>query len=262
MPRQKPTVFLGSSSQAKPVAQALVTPLSEYALLKPWWAPENFKPSRSTLDGLLESARKYDFGIFILAPDDKTTSHSKTFFSARDNALFEFGLFLGALGDERAWAIAVTRSGRRAKPASDLLGITIPGIAYDDDNELGSIVQGIAVQFCEEMRKRGPRNFNLVGSWDFTKAEAEFSVMLDPGRMQRHADRIRERELLLVYRKEDLTLFRDNDIGIVMSQPRKVDVAKETNVEIRAAPSKGTESGLEIKVDDKFHGYLFILPKN
>ncbi len=260
MPRQKATVFLGSSREAQAEARALAKALSGDANISAWWSDDSFRPARSTLDGLLLAARRYDFGIFIFSPDDKTTSRGDTFFSARDNALFEFGLFLGALGQDRAWATAAVRGDNRVRPPSDLLGITIPSFSYEDENDLPYAINRIAIDFGDRLKKLGPRNFNLVGSWDFTAAGLEFVIELDPARMMRHADRLGERELVLVYRKDNPDVFRDDDPKIVIGTPRKVS-PDEQRVVLRARPAPELANALDIKAGDRVNGYLFILPR-
>jgi hypothetical protein len=47
---------------------------------------------------LLKAPLKFDFGILIGTPDDKTVKRGAEVLTARDNILFELGLFIGRLG--------------------------------------------------------------------------------------------------------------------------------------------------------------------
>jgi predicted nucleotide-binding protein len=90
----KPKVFVGSSSEAKDVAKAFSKALKDVATMIPWWASPEFEAMETTLEGLIRACNFYDFGLFIMTPDDKVESRGEKQSSARDNVLFEMGLFL------------------------------------------------------------------------------------------------------------------------------------------------------------------------
>jgi len=114
-------VFIGSSSEAERAAsilQALLAPHCEPEL----WFQGQFGLSESTLDELLRIAKEFDFGVFLLTPDDLTVSRDVQAPTARDNVLFELGIFYGALGKRRTFM--VFSSDQPPKLPSDLSGIT------------------------------------------------------------------------------------------------------------------------------------------
>jgi CAP12/Pycsar effector protein, TIR domain len=124
----KPKIFVGSSSEAKKAAEVFCSQLNRAANPVGWWRSDVFRGMFSTLDGLLEAIEKYDFGVFLLTPDDRIESRGRKEMSSRDNVLFEAGLFLGRLGRERI-QIYVQDSAQRTKKVrmpSDLLGIHLP----------------------------------------------------------------------------------------------------------------------------------------
>ena len=127
----KPTVFVGSSSEALPVARQFCLALGDVAYTICWTDAPEFEAMRSTLDGLLMVAERYDFGLFIMTPDDELVSRGVRGKSARDNVILELGMFLGKLGPERAFA--VVEEGKKPedkiKAISDLFGISIPRFA-------------------------------------------------------------------------------------------------------------------------------------
>ena len=94
----------------------------------PWTA--SFPLTTGTLDALLAKFRVCDFGVFILAGDDKASIREKDFAVARDNVLFEAGLFMGMQGKGRTFLVT-PRDAPGYHLATDLSGITTTG--YDPD---------------------------------------------------------------------------------------------------------------------------------
>jgi predicted nucleotide-binding protein len=86
----------------------------------------------------------YDFAIFVFTPDDQLQMRGETRPVARDNVLFELGLFIGQLTRKRSFV--VHPSGKAVSLPSDLAGITTA--AYDPDKpnlaaSLGPVCQKI-----------------------------------------------------------------------------------------------------------------------
>ena len=137
-------VFIGSSSESLPVAER-VKELLRSAFDVFIWNDDIFKSNESTLQALLTGAGLFDFGIMILSKDDLTESRGTLFDTVRDNTLFEFGIFLGRMGERHAFALAETG----VKIPSDLYGITIENYSmsaspagYDNiDRVVGKISQ-------------------------------------------------------------------------------------------------------------------------
>src|SRR5438132_413553 len=103
----RPRVFVGSSSEAEKrgIPQAFSDILRRTgADVVPWYHAREFQEASVVIDGLRRAAEKYDFALFILTADDAIESRGERGFSARDNVLFELGLFLGVLGFERVRA--------------------------------------------------------------------------------------------------------------------------------------------------------------
>lgn len=118
----KPQIFIGSSSENLLYAYALQDQLQHKAEVT-LWHQGFFGLNTSYLDSLLTGVKDCDFGIFIFAPDDVLRIREETLGAVRDNVLFEFGLFLGALGKERAFFILPQEQGMLRLP-TDLLGIS------------------------------------------------------------------------------------------------------------------------------------------
>lgn len=116
----RPTIFVGSSSEGLDVARAVKQQFDNEADVD-LWNEGVFKLNTSTLESLLRTVNVYDFAILVLTPDDVVTSRGKRRTTPRDNVTFEHGLFLGRLGPRRAFVVCDDS----IKPLSDFAGITV-----------------------------------------------------------------------------------------------------------------------------------------
>jgi hypothetical protein len=114
-------MFIASSVEGIEIAKSIQLNL-QHSLLVELWNQEQFPPSESTLDSLLHAAGRFDFGMFVFSPDDRVTSRRQMKMAARDNVLFECGLFFGRLGRSRCFFLVP--DSKNFKIASDLYGIT------------------------------------------------------------------------------------------------------------------------------------------
>ena len=114
---EKPKVFIGSSSEGLRYARAAQRHLSRVAQVDVW-EDGCFRQNEGNLEALLRMQSVYDFAVFVLTPDDEVLFRGNRSPCPRDNVLFEFGLFLGALGKDRCFAIA--SSDRSLRLPSDL----------------------------------------------------------------------------------------------------------------------------------------------
>ena len=115
----KPRIFIGSSSEALDVAQRIKDFFSpDYECFL--WTDDVFKNNESFLETLAKSASLFDFGFMVFSADDKGIIRNELFETPRDNILFEYGLFLGRVGLDRAFIIAE----ETVKIPTDMLGIT------------------------------------------------------------------------------------------------------------------------------------------
>ena len=75
---------------------------------------------------------EYDFGIFVFTPVDELHTRAEVKPIARDNVLFELGLFIGKLTRRCAFVVH-PRKNTIALP-SDLHGLTMATFDPDQDN--------------------------------------------------------------------------------------------------------------------------------
>ena len=117
----KPRVFVGSSKEQLSLAYAIQDCLASDADVQVW-TQGVFEISKSALESLLAVLDRMDYGIFIFAADDLVTIRGKKMQAARDNVVFELGLFIGRLG--RGHGFIVAPEGHNLRVPSDLLGTT------------------------------------------------------------------------------------------------------------------------------------------
>jgi hypothetical protein len=151
---EKPTVFIGSSSEDLRISGQIQFDLQQIA--RPQiWSQGVFGLGWGTLEALMTSLERYDFAILVLSPNDVITSRDVTTSAPRDNVIFELGLFMGRLGPRRTF-IFYDRS-VDLKLLSDLVGITKAGYDGDWANENLAAAIGAACQpIRETIRALGP----------------------------------------------------------------------------------------------------------
>lgn len=126
---EKNEIFIGSSSGMVDYMDIIALKLEQMNEVPLLWNDESkniFVPGTSTIDSLLEITDRVKAAIFIFNEDDTVWFNGndsiidKSENAVRDNVLFEYGLFMGALGKGKVCFIC------KGNPhiASDLQGIT------------------------------------------------------------------------------------------------------------------------------------------
>ncbi len=129
----RPSVFIGSSTEGLPIAEAIQVNL-DHACEIVIWSQGVFGLSSNTLISLVERLPDFDFAILVLTPDDLVQSRGDTQQSPRDNVLLELGLCIGALGRQRTFAVFDRTS--NIKIPSDLAGVTLANYQPHSDGNL------------------------------------------------------------------------------------------------------------------------------
>lgn len=148
----KPSIFIGSSSEQLKVAKALATKLGRVAKPIMWDTSRSFPVGSNTLDSLVKLTTDCDYAVVVMGPDDVIRSRGKQFKVARDNAVFELGLFMGTLGMRRAFFLYERK--HAPKLPSDLAGVT--ALVYTRTPTLASGLTAACVTIREVIESEGP----------------------------------------------------------------------------------------------------------
>jgi len=120
---RKINVFIGGSSEAFNVAKKVSEILTESGRFNVViWNKDTFTYNESFLSSLIKASLIYDFGIFVASSDDLVLIRENIDEIPRDNVIFEYGLFLGALGNKKTFLLQEDT----CKLPTDLLGYTTP----------------------------------------------------------------------------------------------------------------------------------------
>lgn len=143
--RRRPRMFVGSSSEGLHVANEIQKLLQPEIEVDVWNQGATFGLGTATLEALEQAVLAYDFAVFVFSPDDELQSRGKVKPVARDNVVFELGLFIGKLSRRQAFIVQSTKDSV-ALP-SDLAGITTA--QYD----LGQADLSVALEpACQSIR--------------------------------------------------------------------------------------------------------------
>lgn len=152
----KPRIFIGSSSEALDVAQRIKDFFSpDYECFL--WTDDVFKNNESFLETLAKSASLFDFGFMVFSADDKGIIRNELFETPRDNILFEYGLFLGRVGLDRAFIIAE----ETVKIPTDMLGITHTRYIVKTGQQGKKEATDSLEKGLEKLKKQIDENLNL-----------------------------------------------------------------------------------------------------
>ena len=118
----KPRLFIASSAEGLPIAVAVQANLQR-VVETTVWSQRVFLPGGTTLRTLLEQSDSFDFGLFLLSPEDAVLIRGQEQMAARDNVVLEFGIFANQLGRNRVF-ILVPDGSTDLRIPTDLLGVT------------------------------------------------------------------------------------------------------------------------------------------
>ena len=150
----KPALFIASSVEGLQVADAINENL-DHDVHCTLWRAGTFKLSSQTIDDLVKKSSVIDFAVFVFTPDDLTTIRENEHATARDNVVFELGLFIGAIGKERCYI--VKPRGVEMHLPSDLLGMNPADYAVDrPDGDISSALNLACKQIKDRIKEKGP----------------------------------------------------------------------------------------------------------
>ena len=143
----KPSVFIGSSSEGLEFAKAARALLDHDAEIT-LWNEGFFGLGRTFIETLINALSRFDFAILVLTGDDLVNSREVEAFGPRDNVIFELGLFMGRLGRERTFILH--QSNAKLKIPTDLSGMTTPTYEWPREDKAYKAAVGAA---CDSIRE-------------------------------------------------------------------------------------------------------------
>lgn len=180
MPRRRPSLFIGSSSEGLKTAktlQLLLDQTSEVTL----WSQGVFGLSQGTLESLVAALDHFDFAVLALTPDDLVESRGNSGAAPRDNVLFELGLFMGGLGPSRTF-IVYDRTAQVKLP-SDLAGVTAATFEPHSSGSMQSALGAAATRIEEQIERLGLRDLERLralseAARDFDEASSRMRLLV------------------------------------------------------------------------------------
>ncbi len=157
--RIKPSVFIGSSSEGLRIAQAIQVLLDQACEVE-IWSQGVFGLTQGTLESLVLALERFDFAVLVLAADDLTISRGTERPTARDNVLFELGLFVGGLSRDRTF-ILYDRTHPPALP-SDLAGVAAATFEPHSSGNLSAALGAACTRIQTSIEKLGVRESQKV----------------------------------------------------------------------------------------------------
>jgi len=143
----KPKIFIGSSAEGKPIADAIQVNFS-YEAYPTVWTQMVLPPASYPLDGLLTAIAEHDFGILVATPDDVAKIRGATVIVPRGNVIFEAALVMGKHGRDRCFLVQ-SRGNPLFTVPTDLVGV-IPA-TYDEVHAGRNAVAALGPA-CTEIR--------------------------------------------------------------------------------------------------------------
>jgi predicted nucleotide-binding protein len=149
----RPEIFIGCSVEGLTEAKIIQMELAHSANTV-IWSQGVFGLSRGTLETLVEKAPSFTHAILVLTPDDMLTKRANESRAARDNVLFELGLFMGALGRERTFVVTE----KSVQLPTDLAGVATVSFQRDEGVNLVANLGPVVTKLQLEMGLLYPRD--------------------------------------------------------------------------------------------------------
>jgi hypothetical protein len=136
------------------------------------WNEGVFRLGSTFIESLITSLPTFDFAILVLTPDDLVLTREQRVLSARDNVLFELGLFMGGLGRDHTFVVHPI--GNDLKVPTDLVGLVTA--TYEWPRRDGNIVAALGPA-CDQIRplirSLGPPRMRIVGQMQAVEAQQQ-----------------------------------------------------------------------------------------
>lgn len=154
--RERVRIFIISSVEALPIARIIENAFEHDPFFVELWTAGCFKVANYTLDDLEAAVDNADFAIAIAHADDFVESREEMWPAARDNVVFELGLFMGRLGRTRA--ILMEPRGKDVKLPSDLAGVTTIPYRFEQGASNAALMGPACNRLRDHVLALGPAN--------------------------------------------------------------------------------------------------------
>lgn len=139
-------IFIGSSSEGLSIARAIQMELEHDANCE-IWNQGIFEVGDAYIESLESALNDFDFGLFVFTPDDTIIIRGEEKKIARDNVIFELGMFIGKLTRKKAFILFPKKS--KLHILSDMDGVS--KLSYDPANKN---LQSALGPSCEKIRRK------------------------------------------------------------------------------------------------------------
>ena len=154
----KSRVFIGSSAESIPYADAVLGELERECEVTPWYAG-TFNATNYTMEDLENAVDTNDFAIFICGADDVAEIRGISYYVTRDNTLFEMGLFWGKLKKGRVFFLVPSEvkgeGNEEYHLLSDLTGIEPFRYQLRTDSNLSAAVRVACGKMLTIIKREG-----------------------------------------------------------------------------------------------------------
>jgi predicted nucleotide-binding protein len=149
-------VFIMSSTEALQVAYAVQNHFAHDKFIVSPWTNGVFKVSNYRIESLEKVLNDSDFAIAIAQPDDVTHIRGEERRTARDNVIFELGMFIGRLGRERTFLLEPR--GEEVDLPSDLEGLNTITYRCGDPKDMAALLGPACNEIRDIINQLGPRD--------------------------------------------------------------------------------------------------------
>ena len=148
-----PKLFLRSLPEGLSIARTIQNILAHDDILVTIFSDQIFKASRYAIDSFLEEAGQSDFCALILSNDGQVVNRGSLPSMRRDSIIFEIGLFMGTVGQNRIFLIM-------PEPLDinipiEFLGLQVFEYQVDPDKSLESILTPLSSQLRDQILSKG-----------------------------------------------------------------------------------------------------------
>lgn len=146
-------VFVASSREALDIARAIQSNLHDVGTVAVW-DNSAFRISEYNLNALERELLSSTHAIFVLQPDDISLIRKNQHKTARDNVIFELGLFMGKFGLGRTYLVQPEDT--KAHLPTDLSGLTVA--KYKPGPDIYAAIGPACTAIRNKIKQSMPRN--------------------------------------------------------------------------------------------------------